>query len=499
MAKLGTYRKKRDFSVTAEPRGASRPKAKRGLAFVVQKHHARRLHWDFRLEWGGVLLSWAVPKEPVMDPAVKRLAVHVEDHPYEYRTFEGTIPKGNYGAGTVAIWDHGTWVPVASSKARGKVDVDDAMKKGHLSFELHGDKLHGRWHLVRTSRGDAKNWLLFKGTDADQASRPKKVPAKDPWPAIEPELALLVEDVPEGDDWLHEVKYDGYRIFAHVERGHVKLESRNHKDWTARMPTLASALEGLVSAEHPTLLLDGEVVALDEGGVSRFQRLQNALGTAAERHLVYYVFDVLYLAGNDVRALSLAQRKELLAGLIPTSGAIRFGGHVVGNGRAFFQSACRMGLEGIVSKRSAATYRGGRNGDWRKIKCVAREEVVIGGFTEPSGSRSGFGALLVGTRAKRGAPLVYAGKVGTGFDERSLRRIFAELSKRERADSPFATAPRGPGLRHVHWVEPELVAEVSYLERTSAGKLRHPSFLGLREDKSSADVVAEHARPTERT
>lgn len=487
--KLATYRKKRAFDETSEPRGgrAARREAKK-LIYVVQEHHASHLHYDFRLEAEGVLWSWAVPKGPSDDPSVKRLAVEVEDHPIEYATFAGTIPAGNYGAGTVSIWDHGTWEPEGDPIA--------TRKRGRLTFTLHGERLTGRWHLVRTG-SDAKKpqWLLFKGSD--DPPRPKKTKPRvrkatakrEPMPEASAELATLVKAVPDGDGWLHELKYDGYRILARIEDDAVTLLSRNGKDWTARMPAIARALAQL---EGKPLLLDGEVVALTDEGVSSFQLLQHALGDPARvDDLVYYAFDLLYLAGRDTRALPLEQRKELLARVLPRAGTVRYGDHVVGSGRELFAKACALGLEGIVSKRREAPYRSGRIGDWLKIKCNAREEVVIGGYTAPGGARTGFGALLVGTRKQAHDSLHYAGKVGTGFDEASLRSLTKKLRAVTRKTSPFVDPPRGAEARDVHWVEPKLVCEVEYREMTTAGRMRHPSFLGLREDKDARTVVHE--------
>ncbi|CAN5801229.1 hypothetical protein BH09MYX1_BH09MYX1_52310 [soil metagenome] len=495
--RLATYRKMRDFQGTTEPRGASADRAAKRLAYVVQEHHARRLHYDFRLELGGVLLSWAVPKGPSEDPSVKRLAVRTEDHPFEYRKFAGTIPDGHYGAGKVEIWDEGEWEPEGDPHA--------GMKKGHLAFTIHGKRLSGRYHLVRARRGDEKKepWLLFRGSDvedsktkAKRASKKKLEPraaspkaADDHFPAIEPELALLVKAIPKGDDWIHEVKYDGYRIFAKKDGARVTLLSRNGKDWTSRMPAIAEAVSTLAP---DTLLLDGEVVVLDAHGVSDFQLLQNALGTG-DGELVYYAFDLLYASGKDTRAIPIEQRKEALASVVSKDGLIRYSDHLEASGERVLARACKLGLEGIVSKRRGSSYAAGRGGDWQKTKCGARQEMIIGGFTDPKGGRSRFGALLVGTRDHRGGPLRYAGKVGTGFDDRTLEALWKKLTPLRKADTPFTDPPTGADARGVHWVEPDLVAEVSYLAFTRGGKLRHPSFVGLREDKDARVVVRERA------
>ncbi len=519
-AALTKYRKMRDFSRTREPRGELRntrpPKRKTApeLTFVVQRHDARRLHYDFRLELDGVLLSWAVPKGPSMDPHDKRLAVETEPHPLEYAKFEGTIAKGEYGAGSVLIWDHGTYKPEG--------DPRKDYERGRLSFELFGQKLHGAFHLVRTngmgSKRDAdakKNWLLMKakddfaregaGTPEEDAparsqtrepKRPRSKAAEIEPATLEPELATLVSEAPEGDEWVHELKFDGYRLVAVLEHGSVRLLTRNGNDWTERMPALARALARL----KRDAVLDGELVVLDEHGVSNFQRLQNSLSDGSSAELVYYAFDLLFLDGADQRSLPLVERKRALAELwksVPASArsVLRTSDHVVGQGGAFFRTACDLGVEGIVSKRADAPYRAGRGRDWLKVKCLKRQEFVIVGFTDPSGSRSHFGALLLAVRGERG--FVYAGRVGTGFTEASLRELRSALeplgAKRE---LELENAPRGAHARGVHWVEPKLVAEVAFTGFTEDGLLRHPTFQGLREDKRPEEVRAEHEEET---
>ncbi|HSQ64130.1 MAG TPA: DNA ligase D [Polyangiaceae bacterium] len=498
---LEAYREKRRFDRTREPQG--RKSRTRGLSFVVQMHDATRLHFDFRLELDGVLLSWAVPKGPSLDPHDKRLAMQVEDHPVEYGGFEGTIPAGEYGAGTVMVWDRGTWEPEG--------DPREGYQRGSLKFTLHGEKLRGRWHLVRTASDDRgrKRWLLFKGAD-DEARRGEPIVESAPASALTgrtldeiaaeddrptsaprfrpPELATLVKEPPEGDAWLHEIKLDGYRILAHLSRGKVTLFSRNGKDWTERMPTIASAL-GRVDAK--SAVLDGEVVVLREDGVSDFQLLQNALGRS-DAELTYFVFDLLERDGRDLRGEPLEARKAELARLVPKNGAsarVRFNDHVVGHGKGFFASACKVGLEGVVSKRRDAPYREGRGRDWLKVKCLGRQEFVIVGWTDPRRSRAHFGALLLATR-KDGHSLVYVGKVGTGFSEASLASIAPKLRALSRDTSPLARPPRERG---VHWVEPKLVCEVDYQEMTRDGILRQPSFRGLRQDKPAEEIVVERS------
>jgi bifunctional non-homologous end joining protein LigD len=546
---LDSYHRKRNFRTTPEPKGRVRNRKAGALAFVVQKHAASHLHYDFRLELDGVLLSWAVPKGPSLDPADRRLAMHTEDHPVEYGDFEGVIPPKQYGSGTVMVWDRGTWEP------QPREDPREGYRKGRLKFVLHGEKLRGGWTLVRargTKYGDNdKSWLLIKeadafarhgadaqvvddeplsvvsgrdmdriAADADRvwhstksvaenvkegavARRPARkqpagatldvasVPAarKGALPdTLSPQLATLVEAAPEGDEWLHEIKFDGYRILARIARGEARLLSRTGKDWTAQFPAIAEALAQLPAA---TAWIDGEIVALDADGRSSFQALQNALSDAGQRPLVYYAFDVPYLDGLDLRKVPLVERKKLLRALVPATGtAIRYSDHVEGGGAAFHGEACRLRLEGIVSKRADAPYQGARNRDWLKVKCGLRQEFVIGGYTDAQGSRSGFGALHLGYHDDNGG-LRYAGKVGTGFDERLLAALSKRLRALEQDAPPFVDPPKGAEARRSHWVKPRLVAEVSFTEWTRAGTLRHPSFQGLREDKRAADVVRE--------
>jgi bifunctional non-homologous end joining protein LigD len=530
---LATYRKKRDFSQTREPSGAAAPK-KGGaeLGYVIQKHAARRLHYDFRLELDGVLLSWAVPKGPSLDPAVKRLAQETEPHPLDYASFEGTIPKGQYGGGTVMVWDRGSWSPIGDARA--------GYAKGHLEFTLDGDKLAGRWHLVRTrSRGNGKedkSWLLFKahdesasserdiveekpdsvvtGRDLDQiatGARPKRAAARakpitrgksTPRGAksspkarsalpkqLEPELATLVDSAPTGDDWLHEIKLDGYRILARIQDGQASLFTRNGKDWTERMPALARALEKL---DFDSAWIDGELVALDEKGVSDFQTLQNSLDEDREAGLVYYAFDLPFDDGEDLRTLPLLERKERLArhlGKKAKAGTVRLSEHVLGSGPEFFEQAGKLGLEGIISKRAAAPYRAGRGRDWLKVKCQLRQEFVIVGFSAPKGSRTHLGALLLGV--EREGKLSYAGRVGTGVTETSLDELSQKLARLARKTAPVEDAPRGAEVRDVIWAEPKLLCEISFTGFTKDGRLRHPVFHGLREDKPARGVKLE--------
>jgi bifunctional non-homologous end joining protein LigD len=528
---LREYRRKRDFKRTPEPAGqvAAEPRAQQ-RAFVVQKHAASRLHYDFRLELEGVLKSWAIPKGPSLDPADKRLAMHVEDHPLEYGDFEGIIPKGQYGGGTVLLLDRGTWEPVG--------DPHKSYRAGSLKFRLRGDKLRGGFALVkiggrRQGRDDDRSWLLIKERDAEAESsgstpivesQPTSVAsgrsieqiasAEDrvwhsnrdgdaaPAPPVEvpgarraalpkfvqPQLATLVERPPEGDRWLHELKHDGYRMLARLDHRRAQLLSRNARDWTESFPDIAAAVARLPGDQA---MLDGEVTVLLPDGTSSFQALQNLMSGTGGGRLAYIIFDLLYLDGRDLTGAPVEERKAALARLLASANdkaaALRYSDHVVGSGAEFFEQACRLGLEGIVSKRRDAPYRGTRGADWLKIKCVAQQEIVIGGYTEPEGSRVGIGALLGGVYDD--GRLVYVGKIGTGFDTRTLRDLKARLTRLEQKANPFAARP--PGSARAHWVKPELVAQVKFSEWTSDGKLRQPAFQGLRADKPATAVVRE--------
>lgn len=554
---LREYHKKRRFSRTPEPRGkAKRAKSATGLRYVIQKHAARRLHYDFRLEMDGMLKSWAVPKGPSLDPSQKRLAVAVEDHPLEYGHFEGTIPQGEYGGGTVMLWDQGTWEP--------EKDPRRGYRAGKLKFNLEGKKLHGGWMLVRKggrrSASDEKNWFLFKQRDDEadpdddvletrsksvesgrsmeqiaegqsvwrngrkttsgratrKSSPPRKAATKSktsrrrtqhgtgvtrllaqagatrrsPPNKIEPQLATLVAEAPDGKQWLHEVKYDGYRIICHIDRGRAKLISRNQKDWTDRF---AGVAEAAVELPVRQAILDGEIVAMGTDGISRFQLLQNAFRDHQTANLVYFVFDVLYLEGYDLRDLPLAKRKEILAAIVTSTdaGPVRIAESLADRGPEVFKVACEKGLEGIISKRSDRPWRSGRTSDWAKSKCIQEEEFVIGGFTRPRGSRHGFGALLLGYYNRDGE-LIYAGRVGTGFSDKLLGDMHKQLTKLVRNNSPFKNLSGRTGkARDVKWIAPKLVAQVEFSNWTDEGLLRHPAFLGLREDKPASDVVRD--------
>lgn len=485
---LHEYNKKRDFKKTKEPSGKKARKKTKKLIFVVQEHHARRLHYDFRLELEGVLKSWAVPKGPSLDPTEKRLAVQTEDHPYDYATFHGTIPEGEYGAGEVFIWDSGTWEPEDE-------DPVAALKKGHLKFKLKGKKLKGSFVLVRThykEQEEKKNWLLIKHHDEEEVSSKKVTKKKvvlghDSWPDfIPPQLPRLVNKVPADDGtWIHEMKFDGYRMQAHIKDSIGHFFTRSGLDWSNSFPHLLNAISKLPAQNA---IIDGEIVALDQEGKSHFQNLQNTLKSKNDKHLVYYAFDLLYLNGQDLRSRSLLERKKLLKELL--SGAarnIQYSDHFIKDGQDFFRVSCDHKLEGIVSKRADGTYHSGRNDLWVKIKCSERQEFVIGGWTEPQGGRTGIGALLLGLYEKR--QFRYAGRVGTGFNTKMLQSIKKELAPLEQDESPFdVNSPKGKGI---HWTLPEKVCEVSFGNWTNEGILRTPVFQGMREDKPSKDIHME--------
>ncbi len=506
-------------------------RSKRELSYFIQKHAASRLHYDFRLEHGGVLLSWAVPKGPSLDPAEKRLAVRVEDHPLEYGDFEGVIPEGQYGAGPVLVWDRGRWLPEG--------DVDEGLRTGKLEFQLQGEKLTGSWRLVRMRTGKAAgddNWLLIKRRDEAAGprgfdvtrKRPESVvsgrtleeigeedsrrsrasrrsgdspsaaaaalPQAAPGPLprfVEPELATLVSEAPAGKDWLHEIKVDGYRMLARLDHGRVHWLSRNGHDWSARFAVLSADVQALPAKRA---LLDGEVVVLRPDGTTSFQDLQQAEGRTDR--LTYIVFDLLHLDDLDLRAVPLLERKRvlhlLLEGARRSAGRrrrLRYSDHVLGEGPAFYREACRSALEGIISKQSNRPYRSGRTREWVKTKCAHQQEFVVAGFTEPAGSRVGIGALVLGVHEN--GRLRYAGRVGTGFDRTLLQRLRRELEPLRVSRTPFAEDLPAAARRGVNWVRPRLVVEVKFTGWTADGLLRHPSFEGLREDKPAEEVVRE--------
>lgn len=520
---LEPYRRKRDFTRTPEPSGKQAREVRKGRHFVVQKHAARRLHYDFRLELDGVLKSWAVPKGPSLNPAERRLAVHVEDHPLAYRHFEGIIPPGEYGSGTVLVWDQGTWFPEGDPLAD--------YGRGRLHFRLLGSKLHGSWSLVRTgsrAKDSGDNWLLIKRKDAHSSERdlleeaPHSVltgrnleqitmaaepvwhgaqgdaaASETPLPrSLGVQLATPVDVVPAGEDWLHEIKHDGYRIVARIEDGKVRLLTRSGKDWTARFPGIHDAVLGLGLDQA---WLDGEAVVMLPDGRSSFEALQQALSSGANASVTHLLFDLLHLSGRELHREPLHARKAVLAELLATDRAapvLRYSDHIVGHGPAFYRQACQVGLEGIVSKHAARPHFSGRSRSWLKIKCLRRQEFVVIGYTEPAGTRTGFGALLLAVHDEAGA-LVYAGRVGTGFDQRRLDSLHAQLRALETTEPPLPRArlPR-EALRRVHWVRPELVVEVAFSNWTQGGVLRHSVFQGVREDKPATEVVRESPQPS---
>ncbi|NML47660.1 DNA ligase D [Ramlibacter sp. G-1-2-2] len=522
---LARYRQKRNFEATPEP--AEGGEANEGArSFVIQKHWATRLHYDFRLELEGTMKSWAVPKGPSYDPNDKRMAMPTEDHPIAYNRFEGQIPAGNYGAGKVIIWDKGSWIPLE--------DPHQGYRDGKLKFEMRGHKMHGHWTLVRMKgRGNGREdpWLLIKERDPfarpasefslvdempdsvqDLADRPPPVnlpglaaasaPApqaprdgpptgarKAALPAkLQPELAVLVDQAPrDAGDWIFEVKFDGYRMLARAEAGGIQLVTRNGNDWTARLPALVKALQAM---ELPDGWYDGEIIMPGRDTPSDFQALQSAFDSTRTEKIAYYLFDLPFCAGHDLRDVPLVQRREVLQRIVERKphANVRFSAVFDVPAKELLDSACRLGLEGVIGKRRDSAYVGRRSSDWIKLKCSRRQEFVIGGWTDPQGARTGIGSLLLGVHEQDGT-LRYAGNVGTGFNEKTLRELRQKLDGRAAGKSPFDA---GAGLpRGAHWVRPELVCEVSFGEWTRDGKVRHSVFHGLRTDKPADDVGEE--------
>ena len=514
-----TYNKKRDFTKTAEPKG--RKGRAKGDSFVVQKHDASRLHWDFRLELDGVLKSWAVPKGPSLDPGTNRLAMRTEDHPLDYGTFEGTIPQGEYGGGTVMLWDRGRWIPHPDKDPRKTIE------EGHLHFTLEGERMKGEWVMFRLKgkAGEkAEAWMLKKVTDefaneeagdalveqcltsvttdrsmaeiaagadvwrsnkaGQKGGRAKKKPSVAP-PAFQPpQLATLVDAVPTGPDWLFEYKYDGYRLLLATGGGAATAWTRNGNDWSDRFRGLVKAAAALPAG----CLIDGEAVALGKNGKPDFGLLQATL-KGGNADLAFYAFDLLVDQGEDITKLANIERKQRLAALLKAVPApLVYGDHVLAKGEALFDAICKEGGEGIIAKKAKAPYRGARAKNWLKVKCIARQEFVIVGW-QASDKRRGFRSLHLAVRD--GGKLTYAGKVGTGFDAALLESL-SETMAPLKIDKPALDVPR-TALRGSHWIEPKLVAEIAFTEFTSDGILRHPSFIALREDKKASQVVREVA------
>lgn len=522
---LKEYTRKRDFKKTPEP-AASKARKGKGFSYLIQKHDATRLHYDFRLELDGVLLSWAVTRGPSLNPSDKRLAVRTEDHPLSYGTFEGTIPKGQYGGGTVMLWDRGRWEP--------KGDPHAGLKKGHLSFLLHGERLKGGWALIRMRNEEKReNWLLIKEQDeaastddnaafleelsssvttgrsmddiAGNKPRRKAKPAPErktsgkkaldklvrEYPQVQ--LATLVDQPPQGDNWIHEIKFDGYRLLGFLSHGDVRLMTRNGNDWTAKFPAIRSAIAKL---KAKTAVIDLEAVVVDKNGKTSFQALQTALGEGGDTSsIIAYAFDLLHLDGKDLSSLTLIDRKKKLEKRFKAkkSDALFYSDHVFGHGDEMIAKSCGLGLEGIISKLAKDIYRPGRDRSWLKSKCIKRQEFIILGYAKARTGPRAIGALYLGYYDKK--QLKYAGKVGTGFTMADASTILKKLTPLKTDRKPDLNEFPGIEKGRVNWVKPSLACEIAFTEWTSDGHIRHPSFQGLREDKPAKGVTHEKAIP----
>lgn len=530
---LETYWSKRHFDETPEPRGQK--SRRKGNGYAIQMHDARRLHYDLRLELNGVLKSWAITKGPSLDPSEKRLAVRTEDHPVDYITFEGTIPKGHYGAGAVILWDRGKWKPLG--------DPEEGLKKGKLSFELHGERLHGKWALVRfkgEEKAKRENWLLIKERDeaADEHTDPvesyttsvvsgrdteevaanpeaswnggkaackkrrsvKKTESKrkssgSKLPGfVKPALATLVDDIPHGKDWLFEMKFDGYRAVAAVNGDHVRIYTRNGHDWTGRY---ASIPDAFASLDLDGALIDGEIVVLDAKGRTDFSALQQAL-KGKNHPLSFFAFDLLAAGGENLRKLPLVERKRRLKSLLGApgrKGPVFYTDHVDEDGEEMFETLCKRGFEGLIAKRADAPYRSGRGKSWLKVKCGNEQEFIVAGWS-PSSRKRPFSSLLLALRD--GKKLRYAGRVGTGFSDEEMKSLAADLRKLSRKTTPLDNENIPASVRRdAHWVRPELVVQIGFAEFTRDGLVRQARYLGLREDKPAGEVTADEPAPVE--